>query len=134
MMKKDIEELFASAKDVYVNAYAPYSNFNVAVALLGSNNKIYSGVNVENSSYPEGICAEAAAIGKMITNGCKEIYEILVLADTKIPTTPCGGCRQRLMEFSNNSTPIYLCNLEKLLQVTSVGDLLPGAFNLKTIK
>ena len=133
-MKKNIEELFASAKNVYVNAYAPYSNFNVAVALLGSNNKIYSGVNVENSSYPEGICAEAAAIGKMVTNGCKEIYEILVLADTKIPTTPCGGCRQRLMEFSNNSTPVYLCNLEELLQVTSVGDLLPGAFNLKTIK
>ena len=133
-MKKNIEELFESAKDVYVNAYAPYSNFNVAVALLGSNNKIYSGVNVENSSYPEGICAEAAAIGKMVTNGCKEIYELLVLADTKIPTTPCGGCRQRLMEFSNNSTPVYLCNLEKLLQVTSVGDLLPGAFNLKTIK
>ena len=133
-MKKNIEELFASAKDVYVNAYAPYSNFKVAVALLGSNNKIYSGVNVENSSYPEGICAEAAAIGKMITNGCKEIYEILVLADTKIPTTPCGGCRQRLMEFSNNLTPVYLCNLEKLLQVTTIGDLLPGAFNLKTIK
>jgi len=133
-MKKNIEELFASAKNVYVNAYAPYSNFNVAVALLGSNNKIYSGVNVENSSYPEGICAEAAAIGKMVTNGCKEIYEILVLADTKIPTTPCGGCRQRLMEFSNNSTPVYLCNLEKLLQVTTIGDLLPGAFNLKTIK
>ena len=133
-MKKNIEELFASAKNVYVNAYAPYSNFNVAVALLGSNNKIYSGVNVENSSYPEGICAEAAAIGKMVTNGCKEIYEILVLADTKLPTTPCGGCRQRLMEFSNNGTPVYLCNLEKLLQVTTVGDLLPGAFNLKTIK
>ena len=133
-MKKNIEELFASAKNVYVNAYTPYSNFNVAVALLGSNNKIYSGVNVENSSYPEGICAEAAAIGKMVTNGCKEIYEILVLADTKLPTTPCGGCRQRLMEFSNNSTPVYLCNLEKLLQVTTIGDLLPGAFNLKTIK
>ena len=133
-MKKNIEELFASAKNVYVNAYAPYSNFNVAVALLGSNNKIYSGVNVENSSYPEGICAEAAAIGKMVTNGCKEIYEILVLADTKIPTTPCGGCRQRLIEFSNNLTPVYLCNLDGLLQVTSVRDLLPGAFNLKTIK
>ena len=133
-MKKNIEELFASAKNVYVNAYAPYSNFNVAVALLGSNKKIYSGVNVENSSYPEGICAEAAAIGKMVTNGCKEIYEILVLADTKLPTTPCGGCRQRLMEFSNISTPVYLCNLEKLLQVTTIGDLLPGAFNLKTIK
>ncbi len=133
-MEKNVEKLFESAKDVYLSAYAPYSNFYVAVALLGSNNKIYSGVNVENSSYPEGICAEAAAIGGMVTSGCKEIYEILVLADTKIPTTPCGGCRQRLMEFSNNSTPVYLCNLEKLLQVTSVGDLLPGAFNLKTVK
>ena len=133
-MKKNIKELFASAKGVYINAYAPYSNFNVAVALLGSNSKIYCGVNVENSSYPEGICAEAAAIGKMITSGCKEIYEILVLADTKIPTTPCGGCRQRLMEFSNDKTPVYLCNLDELLKVTSVGDLLPGAFNLKTIK
>ena len=133
-MKKNIEELFAIAKNVYVNAYAPYSNFNVAVALLGSNKKIYSGVNVENSSYPEGICAEAAAIGKMVANGCIEISDILVLADTKIPTTPCGGCRQRLMEFSKNSTQVYLCNLDKLLEVTSMGDLLPGAFNLKTIK
>ena len=133
-MNKNIKQLFLSAKDVYANAYAPYSKFNVAVALLGSNKKIYSGVNVENSSYPEGICAEAAAIGKMVTDGCKEIYEILVLADTKIPTTPCGGCRQRLMEFSNNSTPVYLCNHDELLKETSVGDLLPGAFNLKTIK
>ena len=132
-MKKNIEKLFTCAKNVYVNAYAPYSNFNVAVALLGSNNRIYSGVNVENSSYPEGICAEAAAIGKMVTSGCKEICEVLVLADRKTPTTPCGGCRQRLMEFSKNSTPVYLCNLEELLKETSIGDLLPGAFNLKTI-
>ena len=134
-MKKNIENLFSSAIEVYENAYAPYSNFNVAVALLGSNKKIYCGVNVENSSYPEGMCAEAAAIGKMVTDGCKEIDEILVLADTKIPTTPCGGCRQRLMEFSfTSSTPVYLCNLNELLKVTSIGDLLPGAFNLKTIE
>lgn len=133
-MRKNIENLFRSAREVYENAYAPYSNFNVAVALLGSDKNIYSGVNVENSSYPEGICAESAAIGKMITNGCNEIDEILVLADTKLPTAPCGGCRQRLMEFSCNSNPVYLCNLDGLLKVTSIGDLLPEAFNLKTIE
>tara|TARA_B100001250_G_C19334913_1_gene586376 strand:- start:191 stop:592 length:402 start_codon:yes stop_codon:yes gene_type:complete len=133
-MKENQETLFTSAKQIFDNAYAPYSNFNVAVSLLGCNKKVYSGVNVENSSYPEGICAEAAAIGKMISDGCREIEEILVLADTKNPTTPCGGCRQRLMEFSNTSTPVYLCNLEELLKITNMGDLLPGAFDLKTIK
>ena len=133
-MKKNQEILFTSARKIFDNAYAPYSNFNVAVSLLGFNKKIYSGVNVENSSYPEGICAEASAIGKMISDGCRKIEEILVLANTKNPATPCGGCRQRLMEFSNTSTPVYLCNLEELLIITNMGDLLPGAFDLKNIK
>ena len=83
--------------------------------------------------FPQGMCAEAAAIGKMVTDGCTEIYEILVMADTKKPTTPCGGCRQRLMEFSKPNTPVYLCNLEGLLEETTMGLLLPGAFDLNNI-
>ena len=133
-MKQKKTLLFSNAKSVFSNAYAPYSNFNVSVSLLGINAAIYTGVNVETSAFPQGMCAEAAAIGKMVTDGCTEIDEILVMADTKKPTTPCGGCRQRLMEFSNETPPVYLCNLDELLKVTSVGDLLPGAFNLKTIK
>jgi len=57
----------------------------------------------------------------------------LVMADTKKPTTPCGGCRQRLMEFSKPNTPVYLCNLEGFLEETTMGLLLPGAFDLNTI-
>ena len=125
--------LFSSAKSVFSNAYAPYSKFSVAVSLLGINSTIYTGVNVENGAFPQGMCAEAAAIGKMVTDGCTEIAEILVMADTKTPTTPCGGCRQKLMEFSKTSTPVYLCNLQGFLEETTMGLLLPGAFDLTNI-
>ena len=125
--------LFSNAKSVFSNAYAPYSKFSVAVSLLGINSTIYTGVNVENGAFPQGMCAETAAIGKMVTDGCTEIAEILVMADTKKPTTPCGGCRQKLMEFSKTSTPVYLCNLQGFLEETTMGLLLPGAFDLTNI-
>ncbi len=129
-MKQNKALLFSSAKNVFPNAYAPYSKFSVAVSLLGIDTTIYTGVNVENGAFPQGMCAEASAIGKMVTNGCTEIAEVLVMADTKNPTTPCGGCRQRLMEFSKPDTPVYLCNLEGFLEETTMGLLLPGAFDL----
>ena len=132
-MKQNKKLLFSNAKSVFSNAYAPYSRFNVSVSLLGINKVIYTGVNVEKSAFPQGMCAEAAAIGKMVTDGCTEIYEILVMADTKKPTTPCGGCRQRLMEFSKATTPVYLCNLEDFLEETTMGLLLPGAFDLNSV-
>ena len=132
-MKQNKKLLFSSAKSVFSNAYAPYSRFNVSVSLLGINKVIYTGVNVENSAFPQGMCAETAAIGKMVTDGCTEICEILVMADTKKATTPCGGCRQRLMEFSKANTPVYLCNLEGILEETTIGLLLPGAFDLNSV-
>ena len=132
-MKQKKALLFSNAKSVFSNAYAPYSNFCVAVSLLGINSTIYTGVNVENAAFPQGMCAEAAAIGKMVTDGCTEIAEILVMADTKKPTTPCGGCRQKLMEFSKTSTPVYLCNLQGFLEETTMGLLLPDAFDLTNI-
>ena len=132
-MKKKKALLFSNAKSVFFNAYAPYSKFSVAVSLLGINSTIYTGVNVENGAFPQGMCAAASAIGKMVTDGCTDIAEILVLADTEKPTTPCGGCRQRLMEFSKADTPVYLCNLEGFLEETTMGMLLPGAFDLNNI-
>ena len=132
-MKQNKTLLFSNAKSVFSNAYAPYSKFSVSVSLLGTNTSIYTGVNVENSAFPQGMCAEAAAIGKMVTDGCTEIDEILVMADTEKPTTPCGGCRQRLMEFSKPNTPVYLCNLEDILEKTTMGLLLPSAFDLNNI-
>ena len=132
-MKQKKALLFSKAKTVFSNAYAPVSYTHLSVSLLGINAAIYTGVNVENSAFPQGMCAEAAAIGKMVTDGCTEIDEILVMADTKKPTTPCGGCRQRLMEFSKPNTPVYLCNLEDVLEETTMGLLLPGAFDLNNI-
>ena len=60
--------LFSNAKSVFSNAYAPYSKFNVSVSLLGKNASIYTGVNVENSAFPQGMCAEIAVMGKIVTD------------------------------------------------------------------
>ena len=127
-MKQKKTLLFSNAKSVFSNAYAPYSNFNVSVSLLGINAAIYTGVNVENSAFPQGMCAEAAAIGKMVTDGCTEIDEILVMADTKKPTTPCGGCRQKIREFAALKTPVLICDEEMFQKRFILEALLPASF------
>ena len=127
-MKQKKTLLFSNAKSVFSNAYAPYSNFNVSVSLLGINAAIYTGVNVENSAFPQGMCAEAAAIGKMVTDGCTEIDEILVMADTVKPTTPCGGCRQKIREFAALKTPVLICDEEMFQKRFILESLLPASF------
>ena len=83
-MLKDI------AKSVWANAYAPYSKFKVGVAIKTIDGSMFSGVNVENAAYPEGTCAEAAAIAAMCAAGQREIVEVYVIADCKEPVPPCG--------------------------------------------
>ncbi len=88
-------ELYERAVRVSEHAYAPYSNFNVGAALLLRDRSVVTGVNVENASYPLGICAERAAIAKAVSEGAKP-GDIEVIAITH---SPCGGCRQWLFEF-----------------------------------
>ena len=82
------------------NAHVPYSHFPVGAAVRTASGRVFVGCNVENASYPEGICAEAAAIGAMVAAGEHEIVEVLTIADGERLTTPCGGCRQRIREFA----------------------------------
>ena len=110
------------------NAYAPYSNFKVGAALRGKGGAIYTGVNVENVAYPEGTCAEAGAIAVMIADGETEIAEAYVIADSPFPVSPCGGCRQKLAEFSHGDVVVTLATTAGAQQITTVADLLPGAF------
>ena len=83
-----------------LNAYAPYSNFSVGAAILSEGNRLFGGCNVENAAYPEGTCAEAGAISAMIAGGCKTIKEIYVISQSENIVSPCGGCRQKIREFS----------------------------------
>jgi cytidine deaminase len=120
--------LIETARLVRLNAYAPYSNFKVGAAIRATSGAVYGGVNVENVAYPEGTCAEAGAIAAMIAAGDIEIAEVAVIADSPIPVSPCGGCRQKLAEFGKGSVKVTLATTDGLLQETTLGALLPGAF------
>ena len=113
------------------NAHAPYSGFSVGACLKSKSGKLYAGCNVENAAYPQGQCAEASAIGVMVAAGEKEIVEILVVAESPEPVSPCGGCRQRLREFAADQTPVHLCGPEGLRRTITLGELLPLSFGPK---
>ena len=121
-------DLFDTALRVRENAHAPYSGFKVGAALRCPDGSVFAGCNVENVAYPEGTCAEAGAIAAMVAAGQREVAEALVVADSQVPVTPCGGCRQKLAEFARPEAVVILAGLEGERARTTVGALLPGAF------
>jgi len=123
-----MNELVAAARRVRDNAYAPYSGFAVGAAIRGAGGAVHVGCNVENAAYPEGTCAEAGAIAAMVAAGETLIAEVAVVADAPRPVPPCGGCRQKLAEFAAPGTLVRLATIAGETQVTTVGELLPGAF------
>jgi cytidine deaminase len=120
--------LSEAARKVRENAHAPYSNFKVGAAIRASSGAVYIGCNVENVAYPEGTCAEAGAIAAMVAAGDTAITEAYVIADSPTPVPPCGGCRQKLAEFAKGNVRVTLATVAGGELVTTVGDLLPGAF------
>ena len=118
------QALLRAADAAMRNAYAPYSEFKVGAAVRGASGAIYAGANVENVAYPQGQCAEASALGALVTAGETAITAVAVVAERLEICPPCGGCRQRLSEFGDASTPVYLGPT-----ATTLGELLPGAFD-----
>jgi cytidine deaminase len=117
-----------AALKIRENAYAPYSGVQVGVALRSSSGEVYTGVNVENAAYPEGTCAEAGAIARMIAAGDRKITAVYVVADGAEPVPPCGGCRQKLAEFSAPDVPVTMATISGIEKTLTVAQLLPGAF------
>ena len=122
------EKLIKIAIEARKNAYVPYSKFQVGAAVSSKNGKIYQGVNIENASYGLTNCAERTAIFKAISEGDRELEAIAVVADTEKPVSPCGACRQVMVEFFKPNARVYLANLKGDLTETTVEELLPGAF------
>ena len=106
------------------SAYAPYSNFAVGAALLAADGRIFQGCNVENISYGLTNCAERVATGAAIAAGARDFHAVVVVADTQVPISPCGACRQVLAEFS--VPRILLANRSQRLEFT-LDELLPRA-------
>lgn len=120
--------LLDAATDVQKRAYAPYSNFKVGAAIRTVSGAVYVGCNVENVAYPEGTCAEAGAIAAMVAAGETELTEVVVIADSPLPVSPCGGCRQKIAEFSSPKTVVTMTTLEGNCRSMTMSELLPGAF------
>ena len=130
--KIDEQALIDAAKKVRHNAHAPYSGYHVGAALLDDAGQMHCGCNVENAAFPEGVCAEANAIGAMITSGGKSIVAIAAVGgknDIEV-CTPCGGCRQKIVEFADENTRVLLIGDDGGIESFSVDDLLPSSFRL----
>ena len=121
-----MDDLLQLAQRMMLRAHAPYSKFHVGAALRAEDGSIHGGCNVENAAYPQGTCAEAGAIAAMVAAGGKRILECLVVGPGPEVITPCGGCRQKLAEFAQPDTPVYLGRST----TTTIGELLPLAFEL----
>ncbi|MGO2234969.1 cytidine deaminase [Marinomonas sp. UCMA 3892] len=126
--KEQSAELFALAKEAMNKAYVPYSRFHVGAAILTAGGRIYSGCNVENAAFPEGTCAEAGAIASMVLGGDTLIKDIFVIGKGEELVTPCGGCRQKIREFSSVDTMIHICGAEGVRKSLTMNELLPFSF------
>ncbi|SLN70184.1 cytidine deaminase [Roseisalinus antarcticus] len=121
--------LIDDARAVRENAHVPYSRFKVGAAIRTAGGTVYKGCNVENVAYPEGTCAEAGAIAAMVAGGDLEIAEVAVIADSPVPVSPCGGCRQKLAEFGKADVKVTLATTDGATFETTIGALLPGVFD-----
>jgi cytidine deaminase len=114
-------------------AYAPYSNFRVGAALLATDGSIAEGCNVENASYPAGMCAERAAVGAAVSRGSRTFDAIVIATDAEEPTPPCGICRQVLEEFSPHMLVVSWTRSGREARWT-LDELLPKAFTPRSLQ
>jgi homotetrameric cytidine deaminase len=127
--EESAQELLRAADEVMHTAHVKYSHFPVGAALRGVDGQVYVGSNVENAAYPQGQCAETSALGALVAAGQTRITEVGVTAAHMEFCPPCGGCRQRLAEFAAPDTPVHLGRPGGRRLTTTVGDLLPLAFD-----
>ena len=125
----DNKELYRAAVKARENAYAPYSGFRVGAALLAESGKVYTGVNVENSSYGGTICAERTAYLKAVSEGERSFKSIAIAAGDS-EAMPCGICRQFMYEFGAE-LEVITGKDEDSLRVHTLDQLLPEGFRME---
>lgn len=125
-----MDKKFELAKKAYENAYAKYSKFQVGAVVVLKNGEYIIGSNVENASYGLCNCAERSALFSAYSQGYRknDIIELVIIANTKGPVSPCGACRQVIAELMNEDALVTMCNLEYNVKTVKVSELLPFSF------
>jgi cytidine deaminase len=128
--EEDRKRLLAAAIQARQHAYPPYSGFQVGAAVLDRQGRIWTGCNIENSSYGLTVCAERVALFKAISEGCQpgEFLALAVAAEGEKPTPPCGACRQVISDLCDAEMPILLTNLNGDVLDRTVAQVLPEPF------
>ena len=125
--KGKLRSLVEEAKKARLHAYSPYSGIKIGAAVLTSDGLVFSGANVENASYGLACCAERTAIFKAVSEGKRKIVAIAVVGKSEGFTSPCGACRQVMVEF-NPKMKVIRRGLDGFSEDVSAADLLPGHF------
>ena len=122
-----LERAVRMARDAKTRAYAPYSRFHVGAVLECADGTLVPGCNVENASYPAGLCAERGALAAAVSAGHRQFVRVVIVTDAETATPPCGMCRQALVEF-NPALEVVSIAADEHLAIWSLRDLLPLPF------
>jgi cytidine deaminase len=126
--------LLDAALRAQANAWVPYSKFPVGAAVLAADGRIFGGCNVESASYGATICGERTAVASAVTAGAERLLAVVVVTDPAEPSTPCGICRQLLVEFGRDIAVYAASNASDVVLATTVGELLPASFGADDLK
>ena len=121
-------ELIDLAIETSKNAYVPYSHFPIGAVLVANDGSIYTGVNIENASFSLTNCGERTTIFKAVSEGQRDFSELIVYGETERPISPCGACRQVMVEFFKPDLKVTLVAKDKTTVEMTVGELLPYSF------
>lgn len=129
-MNIDYELLMNKAKEASKYSYSPFSKFAVGAAVLMSNGSIYTGCNIENSSFGMTICAERCAIFKAVSEGQKEVLAVAIYSPNEDDCYPCGACRQVMFEFQGENEISVITESQGNLITRKMSDFLPYGFRI----
>jgi cytidine deaminase len=127
----DTSAIAAELRRLLGHAHAPYSGVRVAAAVEGGDGRLHYGVNVENAAYPQGLCAEASAISAAVTDGTTTLTRVYVTASLPGLVWPCGGCRQKILEFASEGCEVVSLSPKGDTGRQTIEQLLPLGFRLE---
>jgi len=124
-----LNELIDRARQARGHAHAPYSNFKVGAAVVCADGRIFTGCNIENSSYGSTLCAEQVALAKAVSEGARDFVRLAVIADANRPVPPCGACRQVIFELCGREMEVVMARLDGQFELRKASELLPAPFD-----